>query len=122
MDEDVKKEFEKIREEIQNQYQDAIGALSDELAEFKTEMSANLAEMGKMLGDRAKFQDDNIKSHLNDTGDVVQGIEKNIAQGNEIISEESGKMEKRLIARLDKLESVVFPKKKDDLDQRALDA
>ncbi len=62
MDEDVKKEFEKIREEIQNQYQDAIGALSAELAEFKTEMSANLAEMGKMLGDRAKFQDDNISS------------------------------------------------------------
>ena len=108
MDEDVKKEFEKIREEIQNQYQDAIGALSDELAEFRTEMSANIAEMGKLLGDRAKAQDDNIKSHLNSIGDVVQGVEKNIVQGNEIISDEIGKMERRLIARLDKLDSVVF--------------
>ncbi len=108
MDEDVKKEFEKIREEIQNQYQDAIGALSDELAEFRTEMSANLAEMGKQLGEKSEAQDDLLKSHMNTTTDVVQGVEKNIVQGNEIITDEIGKMERRLIARLDKLEAVVF--------------
>ncbi len=106
-----------------HEYEDAINTLSQELADFKAEVSASVAEMGKMLGDRAKFQDDNIKSHLNDTGDVVQGIEKNIAQGNEIISDEIGKLEKRLVERLDKLESVVFPHKKDDdFDQRVIDA
>lgn len=45
---------------------------------------------------------------LNTTTDVVQGVEKNIVQGNEIITDEIGKMERRLIARLDKLEAVVF--------------
>ena len=45
---------------------------------------------------------------MNTTTDVVQGVEKNIVQGNEIITDEIGKMERRLIARLDKLEAVVF--------------
>ena len=86
MDEEVKKEFEKLREEMQNQYEDALRTIEDDVASFKAKVS------------------DDMKGHVEFTAEVVEKVEKNIVRGNEIILDEISDLEKKLVARLDGLE------------------
>ncbi len=85
MDEEVKKEFEKLREEMQNQYEDALRTIEDDVASFKAKVS------------------DDMKGHVEFTAEVVEKVEKNIVRGNEIILDEISDLEKKLVARLDGL-------------------
>ena len=85
MDEEVKKEFEKLREEMQNQYEDALRTIEDDVASFKAKVS------------------DDMKGHVEFTAEVVEKVEKNIVRGNEIILDEISDLEKKLVARLDEL-------------------
>ncbi len=83
MDEDVKKEFEKLREEMQNQYEDALRTIEDDVASFKAKVS------------------DDMKGHVEFTAEVVEKVEKNIVRGNEIILDEISDLEKKLLAKIE---------------------
>ncbi len=83
MDEEVKKEFEKLREEMQNQYEDALRTIEDDVASFKAKVS------------------DDMKGHVEFTAEVVEKVEKNIVRGNEIILEEISNLEKKLLAKIE---------------------
>ena len=85
MDEEVTKEFEKLREEMQNQYEDALRTIEDDVASFMAKVS------------------DDMKGHVEFTAEVVEKVEKNIVRGNEIILDEISDLEKKLVARLDGL-------------------
>ena len=83
MDEDVKKEFAKLREEMQNQYEDALRTIEDDVASFKAKVS------------------DDMKGHVEFTAEVVEKVEKNIVRGNEIILDEISDLEKKLVAKIE---------------------
>ena len=83
MDEEVKKEFEKLREEMQNQYEDALRTIEDDVASFKAKVS------------------DDMKGHVEFTAEVVEKVEKNIVRGNEIILDEISDLEKKLLAKIE---------------------
>ena len=83
MDEDVKKEFAKLREETQNQYEDALRTIEDDVASFKAKVS------------------DDMKGHVEFTAEVVEKVEKNIVRGNEIILDEISDLEKKLLAKIE---------------------
>ncbi len=83
MDEEVKKEFEKLREEMQNQYEDALRTIEDDVASFKANVS------------------DDMKGHVEFTAEVVEKVEKNIVRGNEIILDEISDLEKKLVAKIE---------------------
>ncbi len=83
MEEEVKKEFAKLREETQNQYEDALRTIEDDVASFKAKVS------------------DDMKGHVEFTAEVVEKVEKNIVRGNEIILEEISNLEKKLLAKIE---------------------
>ncbi len=88
----------------EHEYEDAINSLTQELADFKTEVSANLAEMADRTKDVLDGYNDRIKGHVDFTAEVVEKVEKNIVRGNEIILEELRNLEKKLVAKIEELE------------------
>ena len=69
----------------ENEYQDAINCLTQELADFKAEVSAKLAEMADRTKDVLEGYDERIKGHVDFTAEVVEKVEKNFVRGNEIV-------------------------------------
>ncbi len=101
MDEEVKKEFEKLREEMQYQYEDALRTIEDDVGSFKAKISSDLAEMAGRTKDVLDGYNDRIKGHVDFTAEVVEKVEKNIVKGNEIILEEISNLEKKLLAKIE---------------------
>lgn len=85
----------------ENEYQDAINCLTQELADFKAEVSAKLAEMADRTKDVLEGYDERIKGHVDFTAEVVEKVEKNFVRGNEIILEELRNLENKLLAKIE---------------------
>ena len=94
MDEEIKKEFEKVRKEMQNQYEDALRTIEDDVANFKAKMSDDLAML--------QGNHERISKHVDATATAVEKLEKNIIEGNKIMLEEFSNLEKRLLAKIEK--------------------
>ncbi len=103
MEEEVKKEFAKLRVETQNQYEDALRTIEDDVASFKAKVTSDLAEMATRMKDVFEGYDERIKGHVKFTAEVVEKVEKNFVRGNEIILDKISDLEKKLVARLDGL-------------------
>ena len=96
MDEDVKKEFETIREEMQNQYQDAIGSLYQEMADFKTSISESIAELTTREQEVLEGHHQRLNEHVELVASTLEGYEETLKAQNNVIIEEVGKLEKRI--------------------------
>ena len=85
----------------EHEYEDAINSLTQELADFKAEVSANLAEMADRTKDVLDGYNDRIKGHVDFTAEVVEKVEKNIVKGNEIILGELRDLENKPLSKIE---------------------